>query len=765
MKYVSSFYKYVNESQSKKLKKYFSFSTVMTWYRDNKSRLASILNVDESELADEDELLSQSYGLVNRVINTQSSGDDGNRGRAGFTKFDKLEKNLIHDILHNMYQVQSKEFDKDLDAQEYSESEIIEEIEVLGIEESFMKYMDIPYPKTDFINQNINMLVSHLMLSILRHDCERIAKILDGEVEPYIEVYGKQYPVKGTPFEEIFMLFQNQKSDKHFNLTSSKDLKEYLIHLINVSYGIDITQGDRAMYPNENYYGEKYLHEVDGDEQEEYYKEALDSFEYHLIVDDKFDIDDVRDKPRLHRELKRYLVYDRSSDGDDYEDDYEDYGENPNQLEIPFNESITWAKLKFKEYVKKKISYNDSYDDYIHEIDDDMYLIWDDKMNLINRESLVEAAEERFRVSGDGYSDDHEFINKEDYERYTLKQLVDEALNDDTCRAILRRNFRTNDAVVNNTKLGIEEESGGRYYSRSLPRGYERNNYSQSIDYRNGNYNVTSFYLTDSGWGRNFTSLSKYLTTENAQKLYSILNELRGYLIKNIDQIKDKEKQNRTKFTKGDIATFKAIDMNNLKLLRNNILKLKTIKDITIRYNMGYHLLELGTSEYGGMKISEILKGMIHFKSIKRVLDKIQSKDDIDYLFNWVNNHGVANYKSFDKIMETANSEEVVSHIEKLESDLTPSNEKFINSIINNKIDLNIGDSKFLRENTRKFNTNDDVEEFCKEFLHTIFNPLGEYTMKVEYDKSLIEKFLNSNSNSYWWLITDCVKKIEISIT
>ena len=229
MKYLNEYSKFFESAQSKKIKQYIGYSVVLKWYRENKIKIAELLGCKTSDLESEDALMTQSYELVNNVINNQISGNDGipNTEIAGFSSFKAVEDNLIHDILHNIYNVKTKEFGKSLSDIQFTESEIMEEIECLGIEESFMKYMNIKYPKTEFINANINQLASFLMMSIIKNDPERIMKILDNEIEPYLEVYGKKYLVKDTPFAYFFNLFYNRNADsKYFKINNSNDFKK-----------------------------------------------------------------------------------------------------------------------------------------------------------------------------------------------------------------------------------------------------------------------------------------------------------------------------------------------------------------------------------------------------------------------------------------------------------------------------------------------------------------------------------------------------------
>ena len=110
MKYLCKCPKFFESSQSKKIRKYFTYSVVLDWYRDNKELIAKTLGCQASDLADEETLMNQSNGLVNYVINTQSGGNDGRNDIdiSGFSSFNKIENNLIHDILHNLYDVKHK---------------------------------------------------------------------------------------------------------------------------------------------------------------------------------------------------------------------------------------------------------------------------------------------------------------------------------------------------------------------------------------------------------------------------------------------------------------------------------------------------------------------------------------------------------------------------------------------------------------------------------------------------------------------------------
>lgn len=301
MKFLSKYTKFFESSQSKKIRKYIGYSIVLEWYRVNKEKIAQLLNCDVSELVDEDTLMQQSYGLVNSVINDQIGGNSGISGTniPGFESFERIENNLIHDILHNMFNVSAKSFEKSLSDIQFTESEVLEEIECLGIEESFMKYMNIQYLKTDFINANINQLASYLMMAILKNDPERIRKILDKEVEPYLEVYGKKYPVDGTAFEKLFDMFENTDSDRRFKIKNSDDFKEYMIKLINVGQGISDSNGDRAQYPDSGYFGTKEFYDLSDDDVQWRLENKFEDLGDYILINkeqsylDKFKFDYV----------------------------------------------------------------------------------------------------------------------------------------------------------------------------------------------------------------------------------------------------------------------------------------------------------------------------------------------------------------------------------------------------------------------------------------------------------------------------------------
>jgi hypothetical protein len=760
MKFIYGFEQFLNESQSKKIKKYFSYSVALQWYRENKTKIASILGVAPEKMVSENDLLAQTNELVNNVINTQSVGDDGNIGRAGFESFEKLEQHIIHDILHNMYHVQKKEFTKRIDRQEYSESEIIEEIECLGIEESFMKYMNMPYLNTDFINQNINQLVSHLMLTILRHDTDRVVDILNGKVEPYIEVYGKKYEIKGTPFEGIFELFKDNTADPNFGTDKwssyqnfdEDDLREYLIRLINVGVGIGDSSGDRAQYPNNDYFGDKPFEELGDYEREYVIENALEDLEHLVLNDGKVDLDDLKEKD-LFKELNPFLRYDRGAG----EEEQEDYGYDENQLKIPFNESVSEsvseAEFDYMRYIKVKIkkmiatkpkddyrNISDDPDDYIIKINNEKSLVWDAK-SLLSQSEFRDICENEYQDNyPETYDSDHWFIDRDSYGKKTTKELVDYVLDNEDSSSIMRRNFRKNDVVQNNSKLGLGEYE----YDKKIHTKSTENN--QSIYYRKGNYKAITFYRSEAGY--DYPSLSKNLFTENAKKLHVVLSELRGYVIKNFDKIKTKQKENKSKFTKQDIDTFRRINMNEFKAHSEKIMAVKSLKPFVLEYNIESYTLSETTGTMSALVV------IYKYKLIATLMSKVNSQEDIDYLFNWVNMRGVFNFEEFAKIPTI--SETLIKHIDKLLGELTPQQKAFSEYMMKDvrNIFFNRLDNNETQESAKRIIESEILAHFAKG---------GKCKVDITWDVVGMEKLMDTNYRGDA-VIKNAISKIIVTI-
>ena len=511
-------------SQSKKIRKYIDFSVVLQWYKDNKDKIASILKVNPNDLENEDEIVKQSDELINLVINPQSRGVSPTDHRGGFNEFEKLEKKIMHDVLHNIYNVDKKEFSKRIDNYEFTESEIIEEIECLAIEESFMKFTGIEYVKTDFINQNINNLASYLMVAILKNDPERFVQIITGEVEPYLEIYGKQYPTKGTPYEGLFNELINNlpinPTDEKGIVKNEDDLKEFLIELIRVAHYIDYgdNSGDRGQYPNEWWEGRKSIYDdysqnvVDNIDSTNYVKytesDILYDIENELLENLKSDYEDVEeiDEDEYYEKAEEYVnefLY--VNELDEILDDYN------------FHEIITFLKENNFDVEKtmENVSINDSPSNIAVFNEENGYYITgkffvkDGKELLGDDTSYFDEAIEE--VMGTDLDDDDVDFNSNFYSDMDISELFNHLERSDNSKAIIRRYFRTDDILRNNTILNqINKKT------------------TDKVMFFKGEYN--------------YPSLSKNLITNNSKNLVKVLDNFRGYVINNIKTIKQNYK-------------------------------------------------------------------------------------------------------------------------------------------------------------------------------------------------------------------------------
>lgn len=680
MKHLRHFMQFLNESQSKKLQKYFTFSVALQWYRDSKSKIAQVLGVDVDELATEDELMEQSYGLVNHVINTQTGGNEGRpeNDLYGFEKFEPLEKHLIHDILHNMFHVQSKEFRKDLSNIEYTESEVFEEIEVLGIEESFMKYMNIRYPKTDFINANINMLVSYMMMAIMKNDPERIGRILDKQEEPYLEVYGVKYPVAGSAFATVYDMFKNTNADDAFDVKSSQELKKYLAQIINVATGIADSGGDRAEYPNGDYFGKRSFSDLDTEETADAIKNYFDDNIKYLTINEQdyeIDFDDVA------RFIDVKILEDVAFSGDDADGSVRN--RNPNQLD--FHDELegkpprkrSYDDLKKAEqtnsatrcyeiivprsciqednYIKIKEWFDFIKTRYSHEfyvIDTERYLVIDDiaqnsaskysnyngskrqvdgaPFAIMTESEMMDDATDNYE-SNDSFSSTHEFIDIKEFSKKSLSELFSWIFNDSDAMSILRRNFRLNDVVRNNRNMGTLKSRYDK--SATITTTNPAHDY---INYRAGEF-------------QNEYSLSKNILSDNGKRLKVLLDQLRGYMIKNYAAIKQQTKTKKV-FDKQMLNDFKSFKILELKWLEKALTEWDGA--YVVEFFKNYSVQRTETP------FCIILRTLDKYEAAKRVMDMVEFDD----ITNIVAQNGITNRENFQECKELINNIDDMIH-------------------------------------------------------------------------------------------------------
>jgi hypothetical protein len=604
MKYLKNFFQ-LNESQSKKIKKVLTFSVVLDWYNDNKDKIASIIGCEPEELASEEELITQSRGLVNNVINTQSDGNKGNDDIeiAGFDKFRPLDQYLLHDILHSIYDVSKKDFDKSLSDIEFTESEVFEEIEILCIEESFMKFCNIRYPKTDFINQNINQLASFLMMVILKNDPTRIKDILDEKIDPYLEIYGVKYIVKeGSPYEDFFLTLKGNFRDMP-KINNSDDFKNYMINLINVGEGIDYSSGDRANYPDGGYYGQREFSDATESEIDDIINSMKRWNTDYIILssDDIYDIEDLKEKGISLSSNSKYV------NNIDYD--------NLSQLKLPFRKKFLEQDgyIKVKEWFEYLSNLSNK---YFYENNDNIYLViskdGDESYNLVDKDDFNEKLSRDWNESDDVFYDSgHAFIDFEMYKKMSFEEVSKKLFNDDNSVAIMRRNFRDNDIIANNTKLGnIYNRGYNSWLQREIP--------------LKGDKNYTDF-TSDR---EDKVSISKNVITNNGKKLLSVLNNIRGYSIKNFKELKNLHKLGN-KFTKEDINNFVNLNIEIFESIQNYVIY---HPNYTAKINLEKNMIEVEKNYKTTLNFNYLRK----IDSIISLLSKIQNKYDINLLKSYL---------------------------------------------------------------------------------------------------------------------------------
>lgn len=612
-------FKIINESQSKKIRKYVDFSTFLDWYNNNRQLIADIIDVPVENIVSEEELLKQSSELINDVINPQSSGNDGRDGVVstdGFKPFDKLKNKIIHDILHSIYNADDKEFDKDM--YDFSESEYFEELEVLFLEESFMKYFsnEMDYVSSDFINQNVNRLVSFLMMVIIKNDPNRIYEILEGKVEPYIEVYGKKYDIEGTPFENLYDIFYkipiDPVQDDDELIEDGNDFKNWVTNMC--IYGDAISSennGDRSSFPKGAFLGEKDLGDLDDDEISEflsntnYYYAKYDELEgyrsnygtlgNYIISEDRYidldDIEEILDEDGYsYSEIKLSDLPEDIKNDEEFIDTIGENGEIDKEMDISSinlflieDEEDYWSSLieEGSKYIIE-VKYEDSgiNDDILFY--DNKYKLIDKRDGLFNGYSIDEVSMGDLWESYSGWFDDeiklivtdnlteHSYYNKQ-----SLESNVKSLISDDNSSSIARRYLRHNDTLINNTDIDkkfsreyIKDKVGD---TSDMEWGERRNKDSEvrhNLPFQG--INTKSF--------DNYKSMSKNLVTDNAKKLKKVFDTFRGWVIKNFDDVKDTYKSLKKVISKEDLELLN--DYPSFIKRRDNVIK----SDIYLAY-------------------------------------------------------------------------------------------------------------------------------------------------------------------------------------
>ena len=472
-------------------------------------------------------------------------------------------------------------------------------------------------------------------------------------------------------------------------ISNSEDFKNYMIKLINVGYGIDYTGGDRANYPDSNFYGEK---ENPTDlETSNIIDDLISSKSRFKIIstEDIYNIDDLQ-------KMGITLSYDENYIEDI---DFEDLSE----LKLPFNKDFLlennlnidfegWftylSELSGKKFFERKgVTYlvfkkNNSY-------------------CLIDNNSFDEIIFDKWYEDGYFiYDSNHKFIDFEKYKKMSFEKVSNKLFKYKDSVSIMRRNFRDNDLVSNNTKLGSVSKDTYDYWQQE-------------------EIGVSKYYTDFSSNRKNKVSISKNVITNNGKKLLSVLNNIRGYSIKNYKELKNKY---ANKFTKSDISTYQYLDFYNLLNINNTNL----VYNITI--SLTEHKIKLSKNYSTYQKINLLYD----INSIISLISKINTKEDLMTLKSYITKNKIPK-----------GIEETVNLYKKIENDILKNKEKFKKivdfdaEIIEGKQITNDENFKLLQSKAEyKINSNYNI---LKEDIINIINKYyGEYDIDIKIPKYFI---------------------------
>ena len=671
----------INENQSKKIRKYVDFSTFLDWFNKNRPVIAKILECDVDEIVDEETILKQSAGLIQHVINPQS---DGNRGRdgvvelSGFKEFKKLKSKIIHDILHNIYDVTAKDFSRTNDY-DYDESEYVEEIEVLALEETFMKYFNLEYVKSDFLNGNINRLAAFMMMVIIKNDPDRIVSILDGDVEPYIEVYGKKYPVEDTPFQNFYKMLKmipiNPIESDTDLIENGEDFEEWIANMCAVGDAIDVEGGDRANYPSPYYLGDKDMEDVDDSEFESFLD---DSGLYYVGEDDlegyggetvngyvisdmelPKDMDDVlgtgnyeemsfEDLPKSIKEDDRFLqIYDEDTEPKTIyqitdNENIEHYGFfDRDEVDIIVHfEGDSYDNERFLIYKKEEIDEDEDDNDeegsteVQYELENELNGLYDeyDSDDIKDYSSVMEYWWEFYDEEIKSKTED-EHVNYSYYKGKSLESNVDYLFGEENSHSIARRYLRHNDTLVNNTEIGK-----GSHYKSDNNLSWDENQEKEKEHYNKKGYMPIGEESFDSS---EYISLGKNLTTNNAKKLKQVFDTFRGWTIKNFADIKSKHKKLKNALSDEEMTAIGQMEEFFKKEKQYHDSKKdnysKSQSDEYILYNnltrdKDAYIFKFGEINKNGSVLKDLLKYADMYLVYKELFKKFEDEDILNYI-------------------------------------------------------------------------------------------------------------------------------------
>ena len=193
----------------------------------------------------------------------------------------------------------------------------------------------------------------------------------------------------------------------------------------------------------------------------------------------------------------------------------------------------------------------------------------------------------------------------------SFEEVSKKLFNDSDSVAIMRRNFRDNDIIANNTKLGnIYNRGYNSWLQREIP--------------LKGDKSYTDF-TSDR---EDKVSISKNVITNNGKKLLSVLNNIRGYSIKNFKELKNLHKLG-SKFTKEDINNFVNLNIEILESIQNYDIY---HPNYTAKINLEKNMIEVQKNYITTLNFNYLRK----IDSIISLLSKIQNKYDINFLKSYL---------------------------------------------------------------------------------------------------------------------------------
>jgi hypothetical protein len=183
------------------------------------------------------------------------------------------------------------------------------------------------------------------------------------------------------------------------------------------------------------------------------------------------------------------------------------------------------------------------------------------------------------------------------------EDIISDIFYSDNTKAIIRRYFRYNDVLVNNTKIDTKSK---RYK-----------------------------YIKDSLFD-NYQSISKNPITDNAKRLITIFDEFRGWTIKNAEKLKEISKKTRNLFSDEELVLLNNIK-NNIDKISSYIYDNDFINTVIENKSKGIKTVDFVFDDIR-FQTSETIK---IYNDLKKTFSKIDSEVVLNYLKRLPNIKGI----------------------------------------------------------------------------------------------------------------------------